>query len=262
MEWLRCFVLLVAAGCALSVPCWAQASAPGLAAAETRTLTSKDGRSIEVEILSHKEEMLRVRRADTKREFQIPLSSLAEVDQEAMKRFTRERPDLRETVRPGDIRVEYSRAKFERETTAEVYWREEDEEGWGFSIAVLNQTSQPLEGLRVEYVVYALNDPDKVYAAYRNKTDAEKILRIPGSEKFESIAPLQRVAFRTQPVVVRRVKYTGGVRMMTADGKLVRNWRDKELHGLWLRVYDGDKVIFEASSPESLRTSEQWGASN
>jgi hypothetical protein len=48
-----------------------------LVAGDTRALTAKDGRSIEVEILGYKGETLRVRRADTSRELQIPISSLA-----------------------------------------------------------------------------------------------------------------------------------------------------------------------------------------
>lgn len=233
-------------------------AAATLSAGETRTLTSKDGRSIDAEIVGYKGETLRIRRIDTGRELQLPVSALAESDQTTVRKFIRDNPDLRDTVKPGDIRVEFSRAKFERETTESAYWRDENAESWGFSISILNQTNAPLEGLRVDYIVYAVDDPDNVQSAARNKTSSERLQRITGTEAVAAIPSGQRSTTRTTPVVSTRVKYTDGVRMLTADGKLVRSWRDKALHGVWLRVYDGDKLVHEASSPENLRTTERW----
>lgn len=229
-----------------------------LSAGETHTLTSKDGRSIEAEIVSYKGETLRIRRTDTNRELQLPVSTLATTDQTAVRKFIRDNPDLRETIKPGDIRIEFSRAKFERETTESAYWRDENAESWGFSISILNQTNAPLEGLRVDYIVYAIDDPDNVQSAARNKTSSDRLQRVTGTEKIAAIPSGQRSTIRTTPVISTRVKYTDDVRMITADGKLVRSWRDKALHGVWLRVYDGDKLVHEASSPENLRTSERW----
>lgn len=228
-------------------------------AGEARTFTSKDGRSIEAEIVSHKGETLRIRRSDTGREMQLPVSALAEDDQKSARKFIRDNPDLRETVKPGDIRVEFSRAKFEREKTSDYYYVDTDAENWGFSIAVLNQTGLPIEGLRLEYVVYARRDPDNVESMSRSKTEPENLERITGQEELKPIPSGQRVAIRTKPVVSIRTKYSDGVRIYTADGKLRRSWRDKALHGVWFRVYDGDKLVHEACSPDGLRNSEAWG---
>lgn len=233
-------------------------AASTLSAGEARTLTSKDGRAIDVEIIGYKGETLRVRRADTGREFQLPVSSLADDDQKSTRQFIRDNPSLREAVKPTDIRVEFSRAKFERETTETAYWRDENIESWGFSIALLNQTSLPIEGLRLDYIVYAVDDPDNVQNAARNKTSSDRLQRIAGTENFPAVPAGQRVTLRTKPVLSTRVKYTDGTRMIAADGKLIRSWRDKALHGVWFRVYDGDMLVHEASSPENLRSTERW----
>lgn len=225
---------------------------------ESRTFTSKDGRTIEAEVLGFKGETLRIRRVDTGREVQLPVSALAEEDQRSVRKFIRENPALRDAVKPGDIRVEFSRAKFERETTATAYWRDENVESWGFSIGLLNQTNVPVEGLRVDYVLFARIDPDEVYSPSRRKSEAERMERTSGSEHIAALPSLQRVTVRTKPVVTTRVKYTDGARIITNDGKLRASWRDKALHGVWFRVYDGDTLVHEASSPDNLRTNERW----
>lgn len=249
---LRLLALLAALGaCAAALP-----------AADVRTLTAKDGRSIEAEILGHRGDTLRIRRSDTGREIRLPLSALADDDQKAARQFIRDNPDLRDAVKPNDIRVEFTRAKFERQITSDTSWRDENTESWGYSIAVLNQTNQPIEGLRVEYIVYGRNDPDNVQSTSRNKTDSENLLRVRGREEIPAIASGQRATVRTEPVVTTRVKYTDGGKILTADGKLRGSWRDKALHGVWFRVYDGDKLVQEASSPDSLRTSERWDGGN
>jgi hypothetical protein len=233
--------------------------APFANAGETRSLTSKDGRSIEAEILSYKGDTLRVRRADTKREFTLPISSLSEDAQSAVRDFIRDHPELRETIRPSDVRIEFSRSKFERSVTSDTNWRDETTEHWGYNIQVLNQTNQPLEELRLEYIIFARTDPDN-YLRTAKANAARPLERQPGNEKLGAIQPGRRAEIRTTPVVVNRVTYSDNYNTYNSNGRRLNKWRDREIHGVWFRLYDGDKLIQEGGAPESLRKSETWEA--
>ncbi len=226
-------------------------------AGDTRVFTAPDGRSFEGEILGFRGDVLRVRRADTGKEFSLPIASLAETDRPGVRDFLREHPELRDAVRAGDIRVEFSRAKFEREIASDTSWRDENIERWGYSLGFANLTQRTLEGLRIDYVLFVRKDPDNILSKGQKDDDFE---RVAGSEPVAPVAPGQRAAIRTQAVTSTRVKYTDGARIIAADGKLRSVWRDKALHGVWFRVYDGDQLVQEASAPESLRATERWGS--
>lgn len=226
-------------------------------AGETRSLTSKDGRSIEAEIISYKGDNLRVRRADTKREFTLPISSLSDEDQSSVREFLREHPELRETIRPSDVRIEFSRSKFERTVTTDTYWRDETVEKWGYTIQVLNQTSQPLDGLRLEYIVFSKTDPDNYLRNAKANANAP-LARESGRETLNGIQPGRRAEIRTTPVVVNRVTYKDNNSIENSDGRRLTNRSDREIQGIWFRLYDGDKLIQEGGAPESLRKSETW----
>ncbi len=230
----------------------------GARAGETRVFTAPDGRAFEGEILGFRGELLRVRRADTGKEFPLPIASLAETDRQGVRDFLREHPELRDAVRADDVRLEFSRAKFEREIASDTSWRDENIERCGYSLGLANLTQRTLEGLRIDYVLFVRTDPDNIQS--RAPKTAGGFERVTGSEPVAPVAPGQRAASRTQAVTSTRVKYTDGARIVAADGKLRSSWRDKVLHGVWFRVYDGDRLVQEASAPESLRTSERWGS--
>lgn len=220
---------------------------------DARTFTAKDGRTMEADILGYKGETLRVRRTDTGREFSIPLSSLTEADQRALRQFMRENPELRDTVPPHAFRVEYSKARSDTERSGGSV-HDVRIENWGYSFNVINLSSAPLENLRLDYIVFAKRDPDRVQAT----TSREALERVHGSLPIESVAVHGKALLYSETIACRTDKLGSNARWVTSSGKLTSKLRDKELHGVWFRLYDGDKIIHEASSPESLRTSERW----
>ena len=235
------------------------ATLPLVHAGETRTLTSKDGRSIEAEIVSYKGDTLRMRRADTKREFTLPLSSLSEDDQTSLRAFFHEHPELRETALASDLRVEFTRVKFDRSVTSDTNWRDETVENWGYTFQVTNRTSQPLEGLRIEYIIFARRDPDN-YSQTAKANASAPLQRTPGKLALGPIGPGGRGEARTSAVAITRVSYEDDVYTVSNNGRRLTNWRDREIHGLWFRLYDGDKLIQEGGVPEALRKTEKWDA--
>ncbi len=71
----------------------------GASPAAARPLTAKDGRTMEADILGYRGETLRVRRADTGKEFRLPISSLAADDQETLRAFIKSYHDLQGAIR-------------------------------------------------------------------------------------------------------------------------------------------------------------------
>ncbi|MCU0793164.1 MAG: hypothetical protein MUE42_10035 [Opitutaceae bacterium] len=224
------------------------------APAAPRTLASADGRTLEAEILGYRGETLRIRRMDTGREFKLPLSSLSPECQTETRAFLRSQPELRDTIPADAVRVEYSRSRFESERSKQSYVGVSTQH-WGYTVTVINLTNEPLEGLRLDHAVFAETDPDHV----RGKPDRKNLERVRGSSPLDPIAPRGRLSVRTEPIVTETQELTGGSRWITDKG-LTNKIRDRALEGVWLRLYDGDKIVFEASSPESLRATERWGA--
>lgn len=228
--------------------------APQIKAAP-RTFTSQDGRTMEAEIVSYKGDTLRVRRADTGREFTLALSGLAPADQEALRKFIADHPELRETIPASALRVEYSKARADTERANGTYY-DVTVENWGYSFTLVNLTNTPLEGLRIDYLVFAERDPD---GSYSNTRPAQQTLeRKRGSLVFDPVPVHGKITLRTETIACRTEKLEGGARWITNDGTKSR-LRDKVIHGVWFRLYDGEKLIQEGSSPESLRTTERWG---
>lgn len=227
------------------------AAPPGVA--ETRTLTARDGRSMEAEILSYKGDTVRIRRVDTKQEFTLRLDQLNGDDQRELKKLFAERPELRETIKEKDVRMDFSRAKFEIERLNDTYYYDSSNEDWGYGITMSNLTNTPMEGLRIEYVLFAKLYPDGTWG----DRDDNKLARRRGKLKLDSLVPHQKLALRTETMRTRKEKLEGGGRWITEKG-LKSTWRDQVLHGVWIRLYDGDTLVLERASPESLIRSEKW----
>jgi len=226
---------------------------------ESRTLTAKDGRSIEAEILGYKGDRIRVRRADTRREFTLSLASLAEETRISLREFFQSHPELRDTAQASDLRVESSRIKFDRSISSDTDWRDESMEKWGFLIQVSNRTSLPLEELRVEYILFSRLDPDDYHRTAKANARAP-LERTSGRQTLDAIAPGGRVEIRTDPVSITRVNYENDYYTVNNNGRRLTSWRDREIHGLWYRIYDGDKLVLEGGTPDALRKSETWDA--
>lgn len=223
-----------------------------VAVAAPRTLTASDGRTLEAEVLGYKGDTLRIRRVDTGKEFRLPLSSLTASDQEELRAFFAQNPDLRDTIAPTDIRVEYSRARFGTDRINKDAY-EATVENWGYSLTIANLTNTPITGLRIDYLVFAEIDPDGAVAAkIKGRLERKR-----GSQLIDTLAARDKASLRSETIACRTEKLEGDSRWVTEEG-LKRKYRDKIMYGIWLRVYDGDKMIHEACSPASLRTDEPW----
>lgn len=227
-------------------------------ATESTTLTSGDGRTMEAIVLGYKKETLRVRRTDTNREFNLGIAQLSADDQARMRKFIADHPELRETIKPSDVRV-----LFTRKRVAERKVQEEDSESqqsaMSYNVTLTNRTADELGKLRVEYTLFVEDDPDN-----REKTDDETLAaRISRKVAFVEIEPIKSgqtrafdtVAIKTLETNMYRTWTTGPVGApftVRRAANLAGKWKDQEIFGILIKLYDGDRLIETISSSETL----------
>ena len=247
--------IMMASACAMA------ASAAG--ADENMTLTSADGRSMEATILSYKKDTLRIRRVDTSREFSLSIGQLSEADQARIRKFMAEHPELRETIKLNDVRVQFSRKR-----VAEKKVKEEDSESQqsetSFNITLTNRTAGELSDLRVEYTLFVEDDPDDREKT-ANETLAARVVRKVGVAKIAPIKSGQTGSFDTEAIkTLEKELYRSWVSgppgaqvTFRRQASLAGKWKDQEVFGILIKLYDGDRLIETVSSSDTLAALEQ-----
>lgn len=214
-----------------------------------RTLTSQDGRTIEVEILAYDGDSIRIKRKDGGQTFTVPIESFSAADQRALRAEAKAEAAKPKPVPAGSVNIELSRGMFsseKRESTGLTYTHEQ----WGFNVVITNRSGPLLENLRVEYLLLLEPNPHHTAPSERNK-----LKRTTGKETLEPLATGTRTQFRTSTVEAVKVALKPG--WVWADEDRKRTTRDK-LYGIWVRVYRGDELISEATTPSSIVNREKW----
>jgi hypothetical protein len=220
---------------------WAVLSLAGPAAAEPRTFTDREGRSITAEIVDTTSSVVRIRRDDG-RLFEIAKSTLSTADLEYVAEWERQRD-----FAFGGIEVATRRARLESDRSNTKSSARHDEV-WCYRITIKNGSRARLEGLTAEWRVFYIDDTAK---AVRDKLPLKRlngrtnlgVLEAGGSTEVET----STVRLQT---VERKAGQGGG-----GSGK--RKIEDS-LEGVWVRVLRGSEVVAEYSSPGSLQKTEAW----
>ncbi len=230
------------------------ASSISLVQAEVQTLTDKQGRSIKADVLSVRGDQVKIKREDGQI-FNLSLANLAEDDQKSLKAWGEK--EAAKGLPPGAIQVEMSRAKFDTSkkdidvtlTNGDIVknGRTITEEKWGYAVTISNRTPQPIAKLRAEYLLFATTDDLHV----KEKQGLKKKRH---ASSIETIPELDRTAFRTETISAMKSKYNGNIVSAKSGDTTSR----ESLHGIWMRIYRDDELIYEAASPETLRTTEKW----
>jgi hypothetical protein len=231
-----------------------------LAPLSARTLTAADGRSIEVEVLGFEpEDKVIIKRADTGQTFTLPISTFSAADQRALRAEAAEAAKNPPPLPANALTLELSRARFDsRREKRELRMSDGTvrrdaititEEDWGFSIALRNNTTRPIEGLRGEYILFVkVDQPGVGQSDNRLRRSRERL-------EFEAMPPGGRVSARTSAITARRTALAPGIVWAGTNDSKSRD----TLHGIWLRIYQGDTLVLESASPASLTTTESWG---
>jgi hypothetical protein len=231
---------------------------------EGRTLTSADGRIIEAEVVGFEGiEKVAIKRADTGRTFTVAIDSFGESDRAALRAEAAEAAKKPKPLPAGAVALELGRVKFaaRREkqdiALADGSTRRDaitvTEEDWGYSVTLRNTTLKPIENLRGEYILFVKVDTTAEQIEGR---DEARIKRSVGALEFEPVPAGGRITARTQPIVVRKRELANGI---VWAGSREAKTRDT-LHGIWLRIYQGETLVLESASPGTLSNTESWSA--
>lgn len=227
--------------------------------ATARILTAADGRTIDAEVVGFEgTNKVIIKRADTGQVFTLAIDSFADRDRRALRAEAEESAKKPQALPPGALSLELSRAKFEtRREKQDIQLsngttRKDGititEEDWGFTIALRNNSTRPIEGLRGEYILFV-----KVEQPGATKPD-DRFRRSRGKLDFEAIPVGGRTTSRSSAITARKTELASGIVWRGSGDTKSRD----TLHGIWLRVYRGDTLVLESASPGTLTTSESW----
>jgi len=212
--------------------------------ADVRTLTDKQGRSIKADVLSVENGKVKIKRDDGQI-FELPLDSLSEQDQSALREWAAK---AAAQIPPGAVTVELSRGVFsstKSEDTATIT----TEEKWGYSVTVTNHGSKPIENLKFDYVLFVKPDLEPGKDAR-----AAALKRSTGSNTLPLLAIGAKPVFRTDSIKIYKQKLKPGwIWGKTGNSEMIRD----TLHGIWLKAYVGNQLVAEICSPEALMKTEK-----
>lgn len=121
-------------------------------------------------------------------------------------------------------------------------------EQWAYDVGVTNKTAKDFANVQVKYVIFVKDEKEA-----SGGTDARTV-RTPGSTTLASIKGRLRADFQTTKVNLVKTQLQGGY-IYTNRG---RPRSSDSLSGIWIRIYDGGKMISEFSNPPALATKEKW----
>lgn len=209
----------------------------GLLPAETRTLTDQFGRTITADVIALEGNTLKIRRDDGI-VFDLPIANLSIEDQKAIREWAAKQPKPVEAVfepTPELMPVAISRFKASSRNLLKWEGYSHTHEMWGYSIQLTNKHLRTIDNLRIEYNLFS-----QTYA------DLGTPQTIAGSKKIDPMRVNDSINVKTQTTEVckRRDMYYGN-----SGG---------EMRGVWVKVYSGDKLLHDFSSPEGLKDNERW----
>jgi hypothetical protein len=231
--------------------------------ANARTLTAADDRRIEADVVGFEgEDKVTIRRADTGRTFTLPIDSFAEADRSALRAEAGEAAKKTPALPSGAVALELSRSKFSTRkekqsiTLISGTTRKDGititEEDWGFSVTLRNNTTRPISGLRGEYILFV-----KVDAVGDDPERGDgRLKRTRGRLAFDPIPQSGKITARTQTITAVKRELANGIIWSGSGDKKTRD----TLHGIWLRVYQGDTLVVESASPGTLASAQAWDA--
>lgn len=236
----------------------------GLTRLDARTLTSADGRAIEAEVLGFDgTEKVRIKRADTGQTFTLPIDTFGEADAKALRAEAKEAAE-KPAPPPGerDIAIELSRVRFDSRKTAEDIQLSDGstarkafvitDEDWGYSVTLRNTTGLPVEKLRIEYLLYVKVD------VVEGREGKPGLRRQAGKAAYETLPANGRATVKTSAITTRETELKRGIQWRGTNDSKTRD----TLHGIWLRLYQGDKLVSETASPTTLMSEGRWSSAS
>jgi len=212
--------------------------------AETVTLTDTQGRSIEVKIVTVTAGIATVTLANG-RQHRIPESSLNEQSKKVLIDW-RLSQLANQPRAPFNISVRNFTENKETSSSASTRTITYDE---GYTVTVENDTPIKIPALKVKYVMF------KNEAVLRAKSSKEIIKsEASGNAELEPMGLRGKSEFQTQTIPMRDTRLKSGYYFLGGGSE---NAIDK-LAGICIRIYSGDKIIYEYARPSYLLGKVDW----
>jgi hypothetical protein len=120
-----------------------------------------------------------------------------------------------------------------------------------YSILIENERNLPLEGARLEYRIYVMRGTG-------GGLEDERPLDVTdGSVSVPLLAPFKEVEIATEAITLLEYKAGSGAHYINAEGDYVKKIQD-EVRAVWIRLYQGDTMIYERSKPDSFIEDRVW----
>lgn len=228
--------------------------------AEVRTLTDKQGRTIKADVIAVENDVVKIKRDDG-RSFDLPLNLLTDEDQAALRDWAKKQESI---IPAGAIESVFGRGKFNSvklppESVMRSYTDGTQEvagtinrtnEDWGYNVTLTNRLSRPLKNIRVEYRLFMKPD-----TAPGNDKGPVALKKTSGSHSIPEIAARSQALFKTTTVRTLKTELRGDVSWAKTGGQ---GRMSDSLHGIWARIYVGDQLVSETSTPDTLMSKETW----
>jgi hypothetical protein len=120
-------------------------------------------------------------------------------------------------------------------------------EQWGYVVSVENQGFKQLENMDVKYYVFSKHE----HLGYKG---APKTDTMAGSYKIDLLGTLAKKSFETDGVTLNSAALVGNYYYGNGAKGVVHD----SLLGIWIRIYDGQKVVAEYTYPANLAGTEKW----
>ncbi len=203
-------------------------------AEQSRIWTDKKGRTISGEYVEANVQYVTVR-LDNGRTVQIDRSTLSADDLAYADKMV--------GSKPIEVKLEVSRAKFGSsvtETKAKVITSEQ----WGYEVVLNNQSLQTGKNLRVDYQLYVRT------GVVGGVSSTGKLVNRSGSAPIDHIESNGKASIRTSATTLKTdVMQPGWVRSDETGDQDITD----RLEGIWVRVYQDNKIITEYVSNEAFR---------
>jgi len=220
--------------------------------AEVMTLTDTQGRSILADVMSLNGDVVKIRRDDGIY-FDLKLQLLVEEDRKKLADWAKREADRLAALPLPDnaLNISVSRTKLDtkktnrtiqlvKSTIRGIEYEPATEvsvtESWGYGVTIGNNLSTPISDLRIDYRIYVKQDS--------RSTKAQE-----GRLDVGTLETRKREALKTGGVTFNYTYILGRTSAKSPGG---------QIHGIWLRIYRGDSLVKEYSTPENLMTEHRW----
>lgn len=220
---------------------------------EERLFTNREGKQITATIETVRAGQVYLSVSGNR--FQIPFASLSDDDQKFLKEWVERNHEYRFDFRVKSVEDVKARTS-EREGEMKIA-----KSLWKYEVELRNLSGLVAKDLRIEYRVFERDT--KVDDLARSKAEKEeKGIMHPGSTVIAEIANSATATFFTENVPTENRTWKTKTRVRNPDQTYYDVYNNhetsKELDGLWIRIYIGERLIAEHKSEGKMIKEMSW----